>query len=61
MHGIAPRSITLDADDVHRINRANAAILLHIEPERVDKMPLADVMDVLQVHDTNERLRNEPR
>ena len=43
----SPGAILFEGDDVERINRAIAALLLHITPEQVDDMPPEDLEDVL--------------
>lgn len=49
MARLFPKQVTLDADEVQRINRIRIAKWLHITPGAVDAMPASDVDDVIQV------------
>ena len=44
-----PKQVTLDADEVYRVNRVHVAKWLGCLPADVDAMPQADVDDVMAV------------
>lgn len=50
--------VTFYDDEVERINRVQVALLLGIEPHRVDRMPPQDVGDVLAIAQANDELRS---
>lgn len=41
--------MTLEPDDVYRINRVRVAKYYHVLPEQVDAMPEQDYLDTLEV------------
>lgn len=48
--------VTLDDGEVWRINRANAALILHKTPAEIDAMPDDDLADVLAIHSANDEI-----
>ena len=49
MRRLFPSQVTLDADEVLRINRIRVAQIYGIPPAMVDAMPVSDVDDTLNV------------
>ena len=47
----------LDADEIDRIERAQVALLLHMPPHLVDRMPAQDVADVLEIYSANNEIQ----
>jgi hypothetical protein len=44
-----PTQVTLDPDEVERVNRVRLALLLHKTPAEIDALPEADYNDLMQV------------
>jgi hypothetical protein len=44
-----PSQVMLDAEEVYRINRIRIAHYYGIPPAEVDRMPITDVEDTLQI------------
>jgi hypothetical protein len=52
-----PQSVSLDAVEVDRIERAQVALILHMSPADVDSMPAQDVADVMEIHSANNEIQ----
>lgn len=52
----SPNAVRFDDDEIWRIQRAQAALVLHVPPGVIDDMPELDVLDVLHVNRANKEI-----
>lgn len=55
MSALFPDQVTLDADEVLRVQRVQLAVLLHKTPAEIDAMSVPDVADVMQIWAAHEK------
>lgn len=58
-HARAPGSVVFTDEELDRMKRAQAALLLHKFPSEVDDQPERDIADVLAMDTANKKIEAE--